>query len=522
MDVDAVGGEKEKIIIFDTTLRDGEQASGFHLFTEEKLQIAKQLAKLGVDVIEAGFPTSSPGDKKAVYEIAKQVGKEDGPVICALARAVDKDIDDAAEAISPAVKKRIHTFIATSDIHIDEKFKKDKGWVMQRAVEAVKRAKSYTDDVEFSCEDFGRTDRDYTVDVVCKVIEAGATTINLPDTVGWLTPEEEYEKVKYVIEKVKERMGKEVSGVVFSVHNHNDFGMATATSIEAIRAGARQIECTINGIGERAGNTALEEIVAIIKSRKIAECNIKTELIGETSKLVSKLTKVIPQPNKAIVGKNAFAHEAGIHQDGVIKKTSTYETMDPADYGVESVITFGPRSGRKALGAKYANLNISLSEDEFQKVASTFIKIADISKEIDDADLIRVLHGGEEVPKHLELISYHPEINESYKVELRIKVDGEEKYISGKGNGQIDAAINAIKSLLKNDIKLDDFQVSSIGPGSDAVGYTRIQVSKNNWKVLGRSEDTDIIKSSIESFIDACNRIKYIQEYFDSLQSPFK
>jgi len=302
--------EIPRAIIFDTTLRDGEQSSGFHMLPEEKLQIAKQLSKLGVDIIEAGFAISSPGDFESINQIAKEVGTPDGPIICSLARAVEEDVEAAAKAIEPAHKKRIHTFIATSQIHIEGKFKKTKEWVIEQAVKAIKKAKTYVDDVQFSCEDFGRTDKDYTVEVVTEAINAGATTINLPDTVGWLTPSECYEKVKYVIEKIREK-GLDA---IFSVHNHNDFGMGTATSIEAFKAGARQIECTINGIGERAGNTSMEEIVAILKERNIGKTNINTQLIGESSKLLSKITKIYPQPNKAIVGKNAFAHEAGIHQ----------------------------------------------------------------------------------------------------------------------------------------------------------------------------------------------------------------
>jgi len=513
----------EKIIIFDTTLRDGEQASGFHLFPEEKLKIAKQLAKLKVDVIEAGFPASSPGDKKSVYEIAKQVGTKDGPIICALARAIDKDIEEAAQALQPAFKKRIHTFIATSKEHIESKFKKDKQWVTEQAVNAVKKAKSYVDDVEFSCEDFGRTDKDYIVEIVYEAIEAGASTINLPDTVGWLTPSEAYEKIKYVISKVKEKLKDEAKEIVFSVHNHNDFGLATATSLEAIRAGVRQVECTINGIGERAGNTALEEIVAILKTKNLGSCNINTKLIGETSKLVGQLTKVFPQPNKAIVGKNAFAHEAGIHQDGVIKKAITYETMDPLDFGVESVITFGPRSGRNALRKKYNELNIPLDEGKFQEVAKIFTEIADFSKEIDDAELIRALKNGEEIPKHFFLISYCPEIKEKCKIELKIKIENEIKTIEGEGNGQVDAAINAIKKLLHENVNLEDFNVTSKGPGSDAIGFTRVIVSKNNWKIIGKNEDTDIIKSSINAFLDACNRLRYVEDFFkNKMSSPLQ
>lgn len=500
----------DKIIIFDTTLRDGDQASGFHLLKDEKLEIAKALAKLGVDVIEAGFAASSSGDFEAINEIAKQVGTKDGPIICSLSRAVDSDIDIAAKAIEPACKKRIHTFIATSQIHIDEKFKKTREWVIEKTISAVKRAKSYVDDVEFSCEDFGRTDPDYTVDVVCAAIAAGATTINLPDTVGWLTPDECYKKVKYVIDKVREKG----FNAIFSVHNHNDFGMATATTIESIRAGARQVEVTINGIGERAGNTSLEEIAAILKTRKIGETNIKTELIGLTSNLVSRFTGVYPQPNKAIVGKNAFSHEAGIHQDGIIKGRETYETMDPKDFGVESILTFGPRSGRNALRRKYEKLGLNFSDEEFNVIASRFKLLADNKKEIDDADLILSLKDEKTIPEHVKLIFYNPIHKESlFECELDLFIDGKNIKIYEQGNGQIDAAIKCITNAINDcNIILKDFKVQSLGTGSGSIGVSQVVVIKNSWEVKGNSKNSDVVTASINAYIDAINRIKYIEE----------
>ncbi|MDO8517392.1 MAG: 2-isopropylmalate synthase [Nanoarchaeota archaeon] len=502
---------KEKIIVFDTTLRDGEQASGFHMFPEEKLEIAKQLAKLGVDIIEAGFAASSPGDFEAIKTIAEKVGTKDGPIICSLARTIDSDIEAAGKSLEPAYKKRIHLFIGTSDIHIQGKFGKDRNWVIEQAVNSIKKAKHYTNDIEFSCEDFGRSDSDYIVDIVCEVIKAGATTINLPDTVGWLLPNEAYEKVSYVIKKIREKG----FNAIFSVHNHNDFGMASATTIEEIRAGARQIEVTINGIGERAGNTSLEEVIAILKTRKIAETNINTKLIGETSRLVSKYTGIEPSPNKSVVGKNAFAHEAGIHQSGIIKDSKTYEIMDPVDFGVESIITFGPRSGRRALKAKYESLGIKLNDDDFEKAAKTFFSIADKLKEIDDADIVRAINNGEEIPKHYKLISYHPVINEILKVTIELKIDNEIKTSYAEGNGQVDAAINAIKSLVQNNYELIDFKVVSKGKGSDAMGFTQLKLQKNGWKVIGRSENTDSVKSAIEAYIDACNRLKYLENFLN-------
>ncbi len=504
-----------KIIIFDTTLRDGEQASGFHLLKEEKLVIAKQLAKLGVDVIEAGFAASSPGDFESINEIARVVGTKDGPVICALARAVESDIDSAGKTLEPAYKKRIHTFIATSDIHIEGKFKKSREWVIETAVNAIKKALTYTNDVEFSCEDFGRSDLEYTIEVVCAAIKAGAKTINLPDTVGWLTPSECYEKVRYVIENVRSK-GLDA---VFSVHNHNDFGMATATTIEAIRAGARQAEVTINGIGERAGNTSLEEIAAILKTKKLGECNIRTEFIGETSKIVSKLTGVYPQPNKAIVGKNAFAHEAGIHQDGVIKEKSTYETMDPADFGVESVLTFGPRSGRNALKEKYKKLGIDFNQDEFENVAKKFKEIADLKKEIDDCDLIMAVNKDYDEPEYYQFVSYSTiPIKDGFIGVVEIIINKEKKREYSEGDGQIDCLIKAVrKAISGEDIILKEFNSKSIGTGSNSYANTRITVEKNSWEAKGISIETDVVRSAILAFINGANRIKYIEDYFNKL-----
>ncbi|VVB77962.1 2-isopropylmalate synthase [uncultured archaeon] len=504
---------QKRITIFDTTLRDGDQASGFHLFREEKIEIAKQLSKLGVDVIEAGFPASSQGDYDSVSEISKIIGTPEGPVICALSRAIDSDIEKAATAISSAYKKRIHTFIATSDIHIEDKFKKSRDWVIEQAISAVKKAREYVEDVEFSCEDFGRSDSDYTVDVVSAAILSGASTINLPDTVGWLTPSESYEKVKYVIETVRKR-GLDA---IFSVHNHNDFGMATATTIEAIRAGARQVEATINGIGERAGNTSLEEIVAIIKTRKLGECNVRTEHIGETSRLLSRITDIYPQPNKAIVGKNAFSHEAGIHQDGMIKGRETYETMNPSEFGVESVLTFGPRSGRNALREKYKQLKISINDNEFDEIVERFKGLADRKKEVDDSDLILAIKNEKQIPVYYKLVSYNPvHVNGNFVSIVELESLGKRERIYEEGDGQIDSAIRGVRKLTrKEELQLTDFNSRSIGRGSDAIGETRINVTKNGWEVKGYSQNSDVVRSAIESFVDAVNRMKYIEDYFN-------
>jgi len=375
----------QKITILDTTLRDGDQASGFHFLKSEKVEMAKQLSKLGVDVIEAGFACSSQGDFDSIYSISKELGED--VIICSLSRAADKDIEQSAKALEPAKKKRIHTFIATSDIHINGKLKKDRNWVTNQAVKAVRKAKNYVNDVEFSCEDFGRSNLNYVVDIVSEAIKAGATTINLPDTVGFLTPNDAYFRVKYVIEKIKENY----SDVVFSVHNHNDLGMATANTLHGILAGARQVEVTINGIGERAGNTALEEIVAILRAKDMGYyCNVNAEYIAETSAICSRFTGITPQPNKAITGKNAFSHEAGIHQDGMIKDRNTYEIIIPEEFGYKSKQTFGPRSGRNALREKYGQLGLFFTDGEFERVHAKFKSFSDDRKLIYDDDLIKI------------------------------------------------------------------------------------------------------------------------------------
>ena len=503
---------KERIIVFDTTLRDGEQASGFHMFSEEKLEIARKLEELNVNVIEAGFAASSPGDFEAIHKICEEITKAK---VCSLARARDEDIEIAAKALEPAIKRgnaRIHTFIATSDIHIEKKYNKDREWVLMQTEKAVKKAKSFVNDVEFSCEDFSRSDLDFVIKVVCKAIEAGATTINLPDTVGYMLPSESYEKIKSVIEKVKEK-GYDA---IFSVHNHNDLGLATANTLNALEAGARQIEVTINGIGERAGNAALEEIIAILKTRKLYYTNINTKLIGEISKLLSKIIGIEPQPNKAVVGKNAFAHEAGIHQDGMSKDRETYEIMKPEDYGMESVITFGARSGKNALKAKYQTMNIKLSDVEFEKAANAFTLISDKVKEADDADVIRAIKD-KEISEYYQFISYHPIVDEVYGIIVKVKRDEKIETLYGEGNGQIDAAINAIRKIVQKDYKLEEFRVISKAKGSDAKGLTIVKVSKNGWNVIGIGESTDVVTASIKAFINACNRLKYIEDYFASV-----
>lgn len=501
---------KDRVYVFDTTLRDGDQASGFHMFGHEKRDIARQLATLGVDIIEAGFAASSAGDAESIKSIAEEIGQGGGPVICSLARAVQSDIIAAGRAIEPAKNKRIHTFIATSDGHIAGKFRKDRDWVVEQAVKSIRLAREFTDDVEFSCEDFGRSDNNYTVDVVSAAIEAGATTINLPDTVGFLMPHECFDKFRYVIEAVR---GKGLDAI-FSVHNHNDFGMATATSLAAIMAGARQVEVTINSIGERAGNTSLEEIVAVINERKPAEvyCGVDTSQIGPTSRLVSRITGVAPQPNKAIVGKNAFAHEAGIHQDGMIKDSSTYEIMNPKDYGMESVLTFGARSGSAALRQKYHSLEIEMDDETFATCAERFFTIADERKEIDDADVI-MSACGVAMNNQYEVSHFHPMVNGEFKAFVEITSSSGRRYRNAAvGNGQIDAAFRSIQEAIGVDYHVVDFQVRSNGQGSDSSGISRIEMTNGTHCVIGRGEHTDVVSSAIEAYVDGCNRLGYISE----------
>jgi len=499
----------DNIVIFDTTLRDGDQAKGFHFKPQEKIEIARQLVRLGVDVIEAGFGASGK-DYEVVDRISREFGTSDGPIMCSLARTNKKDIEYAARAIERAKKKRIHTFIATSDIHLNDKLKKSKEQVIEMAVSAVRMAKNSTNDVEFSCEDFGRTDLDYAADIISEAIKAGATTINLPDTVGWMYPSETYERVKSTIDRVRSK-GLDA---IFSVHNHNDLGMATANTIEGIRAGARQVEVTMNGIGERAGNTALEEVVAAILIRKLGNCGINTKLIGETSRLVAKYSSK-PQPNKAIVGANAFSHEAGIHQDGMIKSQSTYEIMRPEDFGVESVITLGPRSGRRGINQGYQQIGINLGGQELNDAVDRFKVITEEKKEADHADLVLALGNDPIIPERFKFVGYHPiSVNGKVKVLVDIEVDGNLVHSYGKGNGQIDAIRKAIMKDTAVYFDIEDYHESSESPGSSAVGLTRMKIARNGWRVYGLGEDTDVVRSAAKAMIDGCNRISYVQFYF--------
>jgi 2-isopropylmalate synthase len=494
-----------KLYIFDTTLRDGEQVPGCQLNTVEKIEVAKALEALGVDVIEAGFPISSPGDFNSVVEISKAV-KE--PIICGLTRAVQKDIEVAADALKFAKKKRIHTGIGTSFYHINYKLKSNEDEIIQRAIDAVKYAKKFVEDVEFYAEDAGRTDNVYLAKVIEAVIAAGATVVNIPDTTGYCLPIEFGEKIKFLVENVKN-----IDKAIISTHCHNDLGMATANTIAGIMNGARQAEVTINGIGERAGNTSLEEVVMILRSRKNinVDSGINSKNILKTSRLVSSLMNMPVQPNKAIVGRNAFAHSSGIHQDGVLKNRENYEIIDPVDVGVaESSISLTARSGRAALKHRLSLLGHELSAEELDKVYEQFLVLADKKKDINDEDL-EVLAGkntGDESAKiklvHLQVLAGKSTIP---MATVSLDIDGEIFTATESGNGPVDAAITAVKSLIRHKVRLEEFLVQAITRGSDDIGKVHIQIENRGKLYYGFSGHTDIITASVEAFIDAVNKI---------------
>ncbi|ASJ16614.1 2-isopropylmalate synthase [Thermococcus chitonophagus] len=495
-----------RIKIFDTTLRDGEQTPGVSLTVEEKVEIAKQLARLNVDIIEAGFPISSPGEFEAVSRIAREV---EGPTIAALARAVKKDIDRAGEALKDAEKKRIHTFIATSQIHMKYKLRKSPEEVRKLAVEAVEYATKYTDDIEFSAEDATRSDWDFLVEIYEAVIDAGATTINIPDTVGYTTPEEFYELIRYLKKNITN-----LNGVTISVHCHDDLGLAVANSLSAIRAGANQVEVTVNGIGERAGNAALEEVVVALDTRKDfykVETGINLSEIARTSRLVAHLTGIEVPPNKAVVGANAFAHESGIHQDGVLKERTTYEIIDPKKLGFSgSKIVLGKHSGRHAFRKKLEELGYKLNEEEFERAFAKFKEVADRKKGITDLDIEAIIQ--EELGKGRE--KYHVEVLHvtSGKIStatVRVYWNGTEKIeASWSKNGPIDALFSAINKALNLDCRLKEYRVTSVTSGRDALGEVLVRIEHNGEIYVGRGLSTDIIEASAQAYLNAVNRIR--------------
>jgi 2-isopropylmalate synthase len=494
----------DKVIIFDTTLRDGEQVPGCQLNTIEKIEVAQALEALGVDVIEAGFPVSSPGDFKSVVEISKAVTN---PVICALTRAVKKDIEVAADALQYAKKKRIHTGIGVSDYHIKYKIKTTPEEILKRAADAVKYARKFVDDVEFYAEDAGRSDNAYLAKVIEAVIQAGATVVNIPDTTGYCLPEEYGRKIKYLKENVKG-----IDKVVIATHCHNDLGMATANTMMGVINGARQVEVTINGIGERAGNTSLEEIAMIIKSHHDLKLrtDINTKLIYNTSRLVSTLMSMPVQANKAIVGRNAFAHSSGIHQDGVLKKRENYEIIDPVEVGIrESSIILTARSGRAALNHHLELLGFSFGKEEIDDIYHNFLLLADKKKEINDED-IRILAGvvtqGEKSLK-LDLLQVSCGKSLIPVATVGVKINGEVHFSTASGNGPIDAAFTAVKQLISKTVHLEEFLIQAITKGSDDLGKVHIQVEHQGKMYYGFSANTDIITASVEAFIDALAKI---------------
>jgi 2-isopropylmalate synthase len=494
----------DKVIIFDTTLRDGEQVPGCQLNTIEKIEVAQALEALGVDVIEAGFPISSPGDFKSVVEISKAVSN---PVICALTRAVKKDIEVAADALQYAKRKRIHTGIGVSDFHIKYKIKTTPEEILKRAADAVKYAKKFVEDVEFYAEDAGRSENIFLAKVIEAVIKAGATVVNIPDTTGYCLPEEYGQKIKYLRENVPN-----IDKAIIATHCHNDLGMATANTMMGIINGARQVEVTINGIGERAGNTSLEEIVMILKSHHDLKLktDINTKLIYSTSRLVSTLMSMPVQANKAIVGRNAFAHSSGIHQDGVLKKRENYEIIDPVEVGIrESSIILTARSGRAALNHHLELLGFNFGKEEIDDIYHRFLVLADKKKEMNDED-IKILAGvvfqGEKSPK-LDLLQVSCGKSLIPVATVGIKINGEVHFSTASGNGPIDAAFTAVKQLISKTVHLEEFLIQAITKGSDDLGKVHIQVEHQGKIYYGFSANTDIITASVEAFIDALAKI---------------
>ena len=493
----------DRLYIFDTTLRDGEQVPGCQLNTVEKIQVARQLEALGVDVIEAGFPVSSPGDFNSVIEISKAVT---WPTICALTRAVEKDIEVAAEALKYAKRKRIHTGIGTSDSHIRYKFNSTREEILERAIACVKYAKRFVEDVEFYAEDAGRTDNEYLARVVEAVIKAGATVVNIPDTTGYCLPTEYGEKIRYLMENVNG-----IDKAIISTHCHNDLGMATANTMAGVLNGARQVEVTINGIGERAGNTSLEEIAMIIKCHKDIEIdtNINTQKIYPASRMVSSLMNMPVQPNKAIVGRNAFAHSSGIHQDGVLKNVQTYEIIDPHDVGInDNSIVLTARSGRAALKSRLTALGIELDQEKLDKIYQDFLKLADKKKDINDDDIL-LLAGADRTQNHrikLEYLQVTNGVGVRSVASLGLNIAGESFEDSASGNGPVDAAIKALKKIINRKMTLKEFTIQAINKGSDDVGKVHMQVEHDGHVYYGFGANTDIVAASVEAYIDCINK----------------
>jgi len=497
----------DKVIIFDTTLRDGEQAAGGSLNLNEKLEIARQLEKLGVDIIEAGFPISSPGDFESVKLIADKVR---GSIICGLARANPGDIDRAWEAVKSAAHPRIHVFVSSSDIHLMHGMKKTREEILQLAHDMVARAKSYTDDIEFSPMDASRTELAYLYQILQTTIEAGANTLNIPDTVGYAIPEEFGRLIDGIFQNVPG-----IEKTIVSVHCHNDLGLAVANSLEAVRRGVRQVECTINGIGERAGNASLEEIVMAIKTRSDLfnlNTGIDTRQIYKTSRMVSELTGFSVQPNKAIVGANAFRHESGIHQDGVIKMPITFEIIDPRTVGIPaSSLVLGKLSGRHALRERLAELGYTLEDEDFNRVFRTFKELADKKKEITDRDIESLVAEEQRTVSevyHLDRIQISCGDRGIPTASVVLTgSDGQVQSDAALGSGPVDAAFKAIDKIVKMPNTLTEFSIKSITEGIDAIGEVLCRIESDGVTYTGRGADTDIIVASAKAYINALNRL---------------
>ena len=496
-----------KLIIFDTTLRDGEQSPGAAMTKEMKIRIARQLEKLGVDIIEAGFAAASPGDFESVKAVA-QIIKD--CTVCSLSRAIENDVRRAGAAIQPAKSGRIHTFIATSPIHMQHKLRMNEDQVVERAVSAVKWALEYTDDVEFSAEDAVRSDMDFLVRVFDAVIQAGAKTLNVPDTVGYSIPAAWGERIKQLIARVPNS-----NKVVWSTHCHNDLGLAVANSLSAVMNGARQVECTINGLGERAGNASLEEIVMAVKTRRDIfdlDTRIDTTQIVPTSKLVSSITGYPVQPNKAIVGANAFAHESGIHQDGVLKHRETYEIMRAEDVGWNAnKLTLGKLSGRNALRQRFTALNIDFaSEAAFNAAFQRFKELADRKNEIFDEDLQALVSDeAAQVSEHYRLVAMgaHSETGVLPVARVVMSIDGAEHHADAQGGGPVDATFKAIEQIVNSGTELQLYSVNNITSGTDAQGEVTVRLSKGGRIVNGQGADTDIVVASAKAYLNALNKL---------------
>lgn len=494
-----------KIHIFDTTLRDGEQVPGAKLNKRQKIEIAQQLAQLGVDVIEAGFPCSSPEDLKAVQAISEQIR---GPVIAGLARAVKEDIDIAWEAVKGAERRRIHVFLGSSDIHLQKKLRRDRESALELAANAVRHARKYCDDVEYSAEDALRTDFEYLCRVIEAAVKAGATVINVPDTVGYAIPEEFGERIR----KLRERVPA-LDGVILSVHCHNDLGLAVANSLAAIRNGANQVECTINGVGERAGNASLEEIVMALKTRSAifqAHTDIRTEDIYRTSRMVSRLMNIPVQPNKAIVGSNAFAHSSGIHQDGILKDRSTYEIMKPEDVGIrQHKIVLTARSGRAALKHRLAEMGFTINPEQFERIYKRFLNVADRKKEISGQDLHSIVEI--EMTKVPETFTFHSLqiMSGSTMVPLASVTlirEGNQCTDAATGNGPVDAVFNGIERIVGQQGKLRDYDLKAVTMGKDALGEAMVRVEIEGAVYSGIGTSPDVIEASARAYLNAFNR----------------